>query len=114
MLLAEFDRSGASAPRFAEMTGIKYQTFIGWLAARRIRAAAKPEVKSPQALTWVEAVAAPPAPAAPVKEPQTEPAAPLRVHLPGGVWMEVAAAEQVRTAALLLREFALTAGGALC
>ena len=100
MLLAEFDRSGVSAARFAEMTGIKYQTFAGWLQERRRRAAAPAaEGRRPEAVTWIEA-----APPAALREPQTERASkPLKVHLPGGAWMEVAGPEQVRAAALLLR-----------
>ena len=34
-LLAEFDRSGVSAARFARMAGINYQTFAGWRHGRR-------------------------------------------------------------------------------
>jgi hypothetical protein len=108
MLLAEFDRSGVSAARFAEMTGIKYQTFAGWLQERRRRAAAAPA--GPEPVTWIEAVAAPAAPPPALKEP---PPVPLKVCLPGGAWMEVACAAQVKTAAGLLRELS-GAGGALC
>jgi len=34
-LLDEFERSGLSAKRFAEVSGIKYQTFAGWAARHR-------------------------------------------------------------------------------
>ena len=105
-LLAEYDQSGLSARRFAAAAGINDQTFAGWLKARRSRAGVKParaapaaEGRRPEAVTWIEA-----APPAALREPQTERASkPLKVHLPGGAWMEVAGPEQVRAAALLLR-----------
>jgi hypothetical protein len=34
-LLEEFDKSGLSAPKFAALTGLKYQTLAGWLHQRR-------------------------------------------------------------------------------
>ena len=35
-VLEEFDRSGVSATKFAELAGIKYQTFVsGWGTTRR-------------------------------------------------------------------------------
>jgi transposase-like protein len=112
-LLAEYDQSGLSAARFAKAAGINEQTFAGWLKARRSRAAARPAQAAPAgAVTWVEAALSPP-PAEPDLEKGTAAAA-LRVHLPGGAWMEPAAAGQVRTAALLLRELSVSGGGAPC
>ena len=34
-LLDEFERSGASGAKFAQLTGIKYATFAGWVVKRR-------------------------------------------------------------------------------
>lgn len=34
-LLEEFERSGASAAKFARLAGIKYATFAGWVQERR-------------------------------------------------------------------------------
>jgi len=34
-LLDEFERSGASAPEFTRLVGVKYATFAGWWAKRR-------------------------------------------------------------------------------
>lgn len=34
-LLAEYDRSGLTGPKFAVLTGLKYQTLAGWLHQRR-------------------------------------------------------------------------------
>ena len=38
-LLDEFERSGASAMRFARLVGLKYSTFANWVQARRRRRA---------------------------------------------------------------------------
>ena len=34
-MLDEFERSGASGAQFARLTGIKYETFAGWVLKRR-------------------------------------------------------------------------------
>ena len=39
-LVQEFERSGLSAPKFAAMAGVKYQTFVTW---RRKHGTAAPE-----------------------------------------------------------------------
>ena len=41
-LLDEFERSGASAMRFARLAGLKYSTFANWVQARRRRRALVP------------------------------------------------------------------------
>jgi transposase-like protein len=111
-LLAEYDQSGLSARRFAEAAGINDQTFAGWLKARRSRAGVRRAQAAPAgAVTWVEAALSPPPPG-PVLEKGTAAEA-LRVHLPGGAWMEPASPGQARTAALLLSELS-AAGGAPC
>lgn len=35
LILEEFDRSGLSAPKFAKLHGINYQTFAGWRKRRK-------------------------------------------------------------------------------
>jgi hypothetical protein len=90
-LLAEFERSGVSGARFAEMAGIKYPTFAGWLHARR-KTAGTATAKGRKSVTWVEAV-----PTA---------VASVRVQLPGGAWMEIGSAAQAAVAAQLLRGLA--------
>lgn len=96
MLLAQFDRSGVSGARFAKLAGIKYQTFANWLHVRRQQGAGGTRrSKLRKTVTWVEAL--------------PHAAAALRVELPGGAWMELRAAADMRGAALLLRE--LAAGG---
>lgn len=39
-LLAEFDRSGLTLTRFAELAGVRYSTFATWLQQRRNKTAA--------------------------------------------------------------------------
>src|SRR6188508_2428275 len=79
-LLAEFDRSGVSGAQFARLTGMRYQTFAGWLHVRRRGAATTTAVKRPKPVQWVEAAVAPPA---------ALEAVPLRMQLPGGAWVEL-------------------------
>jgi len=95
-LLAEFDRSGVSAARFARMAGINYQTFCGWLHVRRREATVKPAAQRPKPVKWLEAAVKN------VALPAT--AGRLRVQLPGEAWMDLASPEQLHAAAQLLRE----------
>lgn len=76
-LLDEFERSGVAATRFAQMVGIKYQTFASWMqkcrrqcgGVRRMRAGRSQQAAG-LALRLVEAVArANPGPARPRQEP---------------------------------------------
>ena len=63
-LLDEFERSGTSGIKFAELTGLKYQTFATWVQQRRRqrKALAPPKAtRSPvDAVRWLEAVVGPP------------------------------------------------------
>jgi hypothetical protein len=106
-LLAEFDRSGVSGAQFARLTGIRYQTFIGWLHSRRRGAAATAAVRGPKPVQWVEAA---------VASPAAVEAVPLRVQLPGGAWVELSTPAQMRGAVQLLRELVRVAeeGGRPC
>ena len=99
-LLAEFDRSGVSGAQFAHLTGIKYQTFTGWLHLRRRVGRKGLRARKRKPVTWVEATAPPVA---------AEPA-PLRVQLPGGAWLDISSPAQMRGAVLLLRELSAEGG----
>ena len=55
-LLDEFERSGLPGQKFAELAGIKYQTFATWIQKRRRGSGAYPAVKRPKQLRWLEAV----------------------------------------------------------
>ena len=100
-LLDEFERSGLPGLKFAELAGIKYQTFATWAQKRRRQrgdygagriAAAKKSVQ------WLEAVLAPP-PGAAVKAGALF----LVLHLPAGVRVEISDVKQVEMAAALVR-----------
>jgi hypothetical protein len=97
-LLEEFDRSGLSGAKFAELAGIKYQTFATWLQKRR-RQGTVP-AKSENAVRWLEAVVEK-AQASGGKSPLA-----LVVELPGGARMEISHANQAGLAAVLVRALA--------
>jgi hypothetical protein len=94
-LLEEFDRSGLSGKKFAEVTGLKYQTFATWLQKRR--RAGQPSSKAADPVRWLEAV---------VEQAQasggTNPPG-LVLMLPGGARVEISDGKQVSLAAGLLR-----------
>jgi len=96
-LLDEFERSGLSGQKFAELVGIKYQTFATWAQKRRRARGAYPVVKRPKQLRWLEAV---------VGEGQSSDdkiPLPLVLELPGGAKVQIADAKQATLAAVLLR-----------
>jgi hypothetical protein len=100
-LLDEFERSGLSGTQFAELSGIKYQTFAGWVFSRkRKRGLPEPARKvqsKQQQVSWLETV---------VKEAEGAGALPcssLMLHLPGGVRAEIAQPHQIPLAAALVR-----------
>jgi transposase-like protein len=97
-LLAEYDQSGLSARKFADLSGIKYQTLANWLQKRR-RLGASP-AQPADSVRWLEAV---------VEKAKTSglPCAPvLIVTLPGGARTEIGDAHQAALAALLLHSLA--------
>ena len=60
--LAEFERSGLSAARFAKLVGVKPATFYHWMRKQRLQRQAAgllPEAASPTPLRLVEAVVGP-------------------------------------------------------
>jgi transposase-like protein len=97
-LLAEYDQSGLSARKFAELTGVKYPTLANWLQKRRRRGSSP--AQPTDSVRWLEAV---------VEKAQTAGrpgTAALLVALPGGARLEIADAHQAVLAALLLRSLA--------
>lgn len=93
-LLDEFERSGLSGKKFAELAGIKYQTFATWLQQRRRTPGGIP-VKPADSVRWLEAV---------VEQAQNPGGKNLLVvQLPGGARVEIAEAKQALLAAVLLR-----------
>ena len=122
-LLDEFEKSGASAKKFAAFVGIKHQTFASWVTKRRKERnrkdiAAAVGVQSPSVcklqapavaalpkLQWMEAVVESDSLSA-GSEAKREA---LKVHLPGGARVEIGDVRQIALAAELLR--ALAAAG---
>ena len=95
-LLDEFERSGLSGTKFAELTGMKYQTFAAWAARRRKqRGVVQGPVKATHPVRWLEAVVSD------AKSPTSRLMAPVKLRLPTGAWIEVAELSQVSLAAAL-------------
>ena len=100
-LLDEFERSGLPGLKFAELAGIKYQTFATWAQKRRRKRgdyAAGKLTAAKKSVQWLEAVLAPP-PGAGVKAGGLS----LVLHLPGGVRVEIGDVKQVEMAVALVR-----------
>jgi hypothetical protein len=108
-LLDEFEKSGASAAQFAQLAGIKYATFAGWMLKRR-RQRGKAE-KKPACSPDEESAAVVSAGPVRLLEALVEDnragggeamGARLLIELPGGSRMQVETPVQVRLAAELL------------
>ena len=96
-LLEEFDRSGLSGPKFASLTGLKYQTLVAWLHKRRDERTHMTAVASAPSRTptqWFETMID--------KTPGAASSA-LIVRLPSGAAIEVMAPGQAEIAAAVLR-----------
>lgn len=98
-LLDEFERSGLSGVKFAQLAGIKYPTFAYWVSKRREarRASAVAPGGIDRAGGFVEAVLDRTAPAVVFG------GAGLAIELPGGARMQVQSPLQLQMAAELLR-----------
>src|SRR6185312_15367838 len=98
-LLDEFEQSGLSGRKFAELVGVKYQTFAAWAQRRRRQRGVMPSQspkKAADQVRWLEAV---------VAEAQSSPAGlvpVLKIHLAEGAWLEIEKLQQVPLAAALL------------
>ena len=100
-LLDEFERSGLSGAKFAELAGIKYQTFASWAARRRQQRSMVPApVKAPDPVRWLEAVVRE------GKTPTGHPVAPVKLRLPTGTWIELSDLSQVSLAVALAHALA--------
>lgn len=101
-LLDEFEGSGVSGRKFAELVGIKYQTFASWVQRRQRHRGKDTKTKAPPnraaAVRWLETVVEKSA-----QVSQGDKARGLQVHLPGGVRLEIGGSEEVTLAAALLR-----------
>ena len=100
-LLDEFERSGLSGAKFAELTGIKYQTFAAWVARRRKqRGLTESPVPAVNPVRWLEAVVTE------AKTPGSNLLAPVRLRLPNGACIELSDLNQVSLAAALAQALA--------
>jgi hypothetical protein len=93
-LLDEFERSGLSGVKFAQMVGVKYPTFALWVQKRR--KARKLQGGGAQTVTFAEAVIDRGAGV-------TIGAAGLTIELPGGARLLIQSPVQLQLAAELLR-----------
>ena len=98
-LVQEFERSGLSAPKFAAMAGVKYQTFVTWRRKHGTAAPVRRRSASgmPEDAAWMEALMATPTGASR-----------LILHLPGGTTAEITHQDQLPLAVLLLKSIAAT------
>ena len=116
-LLDAFERSGLSGMKFAALHGVKYPSFANWVQQRKRQrlpahagpvgdAGTTPEHSasgSGSSLRWWEAVVDS---EAALTDGAGSAGSGLRLHLPGGVRMEITAADQVGWAAQLLQALA--------
>ena len=99
-LVREFERSGLSGPKFAEIAGVKYQTFAAWRRKHR---------SPPPAMQSRSSPPPPPAPAAWLEATVESAGATLiTVRLPGGATMDLSHPGQTALAAQLLKANAMT------
>ena len=100
VLLAEFDRSGLTLTRFAELAGVRYSTFATWLQQRRNKTGAANQDKgkdSPKPVRFAEVLVDGTLPSAPAV------ACALKVSLPGGAHMVLTEAAHISLAVQLLK-----------
>jgi len=91
-LVREFERSGLSGPRFAELAGVRYQTFATWRRKHGVQSPAREQRKP----VFLEVTAARTATAA----------AALEIALPGGARVTLRDAQHVPLLAALLKALA--------
>jgi hypothetical protein len=102
-LIDEFERSGLSGCKFAELAGLKYQTFATWVQKRRRKNGTYAKVpakrnQSAESVRWLEAV---------VQEAQDSKTGlkeSIVLELRVGGRMEISHSKQLPLAAGLLRE----------
>jgi hypothetical protein len=103
-LLDEFERGGTSGAQFAEYVGVKYSTFANWIQKRQRRQRAslgmanrsrsiKSTTRAP--MRWLETVVE-------AEGSALSAGTSLRVHLPGGAYLEMTNAQQAGLVAMLL------------
>ena len=91
-ILAEFEQSSLSAAEFAKLVGVRYQTFAGWIHRKRYRRRSTTKTRP----RLVEAVVSPEAPLDSGDKW-------VRVHLRGGIRVEIKSAQQAEVVAALVK-----------
>lgn len=102
-LLDEFERSGLSGCKYAQLVGVKYQTFATWLQKRKRAHGGYSKVPArriakAESVRWLEAV---------VQEAKAAgdgPAETIVLEVRGGGRVQISSPRQVSLAAALLRE----------
>ena len=100
MLVAEFGRSGLSARRFAQLAGVRYNTFWNWLSEHGLTARHGKKHTEPKP-RLVEVCMS-----HPTEGSSHSPQATVRISLPGGATIEIKDGSQVSLAADLLKALA--------
>ena len=97
-LLDEFARSGLSGKKFAELAGIKYQTFAAWVTRRRKQhGETQPAMKPSDPMRWLQAVVTEAA------TPTAHAYSPVKIKLPTGAWIELCEPKQIDLVAALVQ-----------
>ena len=97
-LLDEFEKSGLSGKKFAELAGLKYQTFANWLQKRRKQGRAP--VQEAGTVKWLEAVVDQ------AQQTGSHRASAVILQLPGGTRIELGDVKQIPVAVALVRALA--------
>jgi hypothetical protein len=104
-LLDEFERSGLTGAKFAQLVGVKYQTFASWAAQRRKqRKLPQASVKPLDSVRWLEAVVSE------ARTPAPNLATPVKLRLPNGACVELTDLGQVNLAVALAEALTKPAG----
>jgi hypothetical protein len=116
-LMDQYERSGLTGPKFAEVAGVCYQTFAGWMQKRRrargdhasstVLAPAAQAGSGPALVRWVEAETKGCGDGTfsePAREPEIRAAGSLVVIVPGGLRAELSHAAQIPLLVELARQ----------
>ena len=96
LLVEEFQRSGLSASKFAQLAGVRYNTFWNWLRAHGLTAR-QDKKRAPSKPRLVEVCFDPTQAGATARQ------AGLEVALPGGAHLTITTSQQAALAAQLLK-----------
>jgi hypothetical protein len=112
-LIDEFERSGLSGCKFAELAGLKYQTFATWVQKRRRKNGTYAKLPAKRSrrvdsVRWLEAVVQE------AHDSKTGLKESIVLELRGGGRVEISHAKQLPLAAALLRQLESPVGQPTC